>query len=202
MNLPDTGLIAVVKRDCPTCELTEPVLAALAEAETLTVYTQDDPSFPESVPHEYDSTLDISHKLGIEVVPTLLRRESGREVARTFGWHKGEWRKLNGMATLGEDLPDLRPGCGSKNVEPGIIEDLLVRHGETGLKSRRVELGTQEDDIEALFDRGWSDGLPLVPPRRCSALSGAGHSGRRARPLDRLCRILARVRDQVLSPAR
>ena len=169
-QLPDSGFVAVVKRDCPTCELTEPVLAALAGAGSLTVYTQDDPSFPESVPHEYDSTLDVSHGLKIEVVPTLLRRENGKEVARTYGWDKAEWRELTGLATLGEDLPDLRPGCGAKNIEPGVIEDLLVRHGETGLASRKVELGSGEDEIEAMFDRGWSDGLPLVPPTEARVL--------------------------------
>ncbi len=163
-QLPDTGWVAVVKRDCPTCELTEPVLAALASVGDLTVYTQDDPAFPESVPHAYDGTLDVSHGLKIEIVPTLLRRENGQEVARTYGWDKAEWRKLTGLATLGADLPDLRPGCGAKNIEPGIIEDLLVRHGETGLVSRKIELGSAEDEIEAMFDRGWSDGLPVVPP--------------------------------------
>jgi hypothetical protein len=178
MNLPDTGLIAVVKRDCQTCEMTEPVLAALASSGALTVYTQDDPAFPESVPHLHDASLDISHGLKIEVVPTLLMREGGREVARTFGWNKSEWREITGISTLGEDLPDLRPGCGAKNIEPGIIEDLLVRHGETGLKSRRVELGTQEDEIEALFDRGWSDGLPLVPPTEARVLRMLGGTAR------------------------
>lgn len=170
MPLPDTGLIAVVKRDCETCVMTEPVLAALAEAGSLTVYTQDDPSFPQSVPHEYDQALDVSHGLKIEVVPTLIRREAGREIARTFGWNKTEWRQVTGLETLGEMLPDLRPGCGAKNIEPGIIEDLLVRHGETGLESRRVELGAGEDEMEALFDRGWSDGLPLVPPTEARVL--------------------------------
>ncbi len=178
MNLPDTGLVAVVKRDCETCVMTEPMLAALAETGTLTVYTQDDPSFPESVPHEYDQALDISHGLKIEVVPTLLRRENGREVARTFGWNKEEWREVTGVATLGEDLPNLRPGCGAKNVEPGIIEDLLVRHGETGLQSRRIEFGAQEDEIEALFDRGWSDGLPVVPPTEARVLRMLGGTSR------------------------
>ena len=178
MDLPDTGLIAVVKRDCETCVMTEPVLAALAETGKLTVYTQDDPTFPESVPHQYDGALDVSHGLKIEVVPTLLRREQGREIARTFGWNKEEWREVAGVSTLGEDLPNLRPGCGAKNVEPGIIEDLLVRHGETGLQSRRIEFGVQEDEIEALFDRGWSDGLPVVPPTEARVLRMLGGTSR------------------------
>jgi hypothetical protein len=169
-ELPSDGLVAIVKRDCPTCELTVPVLATLAEQGQLTVFTQDDPAFPEQVAHEYDSALDVSHGLKIEIVPTLLRREGGREVARTYGWDKAEWRKLTGLASLGEGLPDLRPGCGAKNIEPGILEDLLVRHGETGLKSRKIELGAAEDEIEALFDRGWSDGLPLVPPTQARVL--------------------------------
>ena len=65
-TLPDNGWVAVVKRDCPTCELTEPALAMLQQAAGVTVYTQDDPTFPESVPHEYDKSLDISHGLKIE----------------------------------------------------------------------------------------------------------------------------------------
>ena len=169
-TLPDNGWVAVVKRDCPTCELTEPALAMLQQAAGVTVYTQDDPTFPESVPHEYDKSLDISHGLKIEIVPTLLKRENGKEVARTYGWDKAEWQRMTGLATLGADLPDIRPGCGAKNIEPGVIEDLLVRHGETGLASRKIELGEAEDEIEALFDRGWSDGLPLVPPTEARVL--------------------------------
>jgi hypothetical protein len=167
-----------VKRDCETCVMTEPVLAALAAAGPLTVYTQDDPTFPESVAREFDVDLDVSHGLKIETVPTLIRRENGKEVARTFGWNKAEWRDVSGFPTLGEELPPLRPGCGAKNVEPGIIEDLLVRHGETGLKSRRVELGAAEDEIEALFERGWSDGLPLVPPTEARVLRMLGGTAR------------------------
>ena len=41
--------MAVVKRDCPTCELTAPVLGELARRAGITVYTQDDPSFPVGV---------------------------------------------------------------------------------------------------------------------------------------------------------
>ena len=164
-ELPRDGLVAIVKRDCPTCVLAAPVLGDLARRGGLTVYTQDDPSFPETVPGRIDdTTLDVSHRLGIEIVPTLIRFAEGREVERTFGWDRGEWQRLTGVAGLGRDLPEARPGCGAKNVEPGVIERLKVRFNETGLRSRRIEIGDEEDEQEAMFARGWSDGLPLVPP--------------------------------------
>ncbi|MGC2200131.1 MAG: conjugal transfer protein TraF [Stellaceae bacterium] len=162
---PHDGLIAVVKRDCPTCELTAPVLGELAQRVGLQVYTQDDPGFPETVPGRIDDTdLDISHRLKVEVVPTLIRMEQGREIDRTFGWDRGEWERIAGIPGLGLDLPDSRPGCGAKNVEPGVIERLKIRLNETGLKSRRIAIGEDEDEQEAMHERGWSDGLPLVPP--------------------------------------
>ncbi|HQP67958.1 MAG TPA: hypothetical protein PK072_15035 [Quisquiliibacterium sp.] len=164
-TLPADGLIAVVKRDCPTCTLTAPVLAELAARERLTVFTQDDPTFPESVPARVDDTaLDVSHHLKIEIVPTLIRRVSGRETGRTYGWDRAEWERVSGVAGLGADLPAMRPGCGALNAEPGRLEDLLIRFGQTGLSARRVTFGEDEDDIEAMFERGWSDGLPVVPP--------------------------------------
>src|ERR1700751_2401628 len=68
-QLPQNGLIAGIKLDCPTCVLAAPVLGALARDAGLTVYTQDDPSFPETVPGRIDDTdLDISYRLKIEVV--------------------------------------------------------------------------------------------------------------------------------------
>jgi hypothetical protein len=45
-DLPRDGLVAVVKRDCPTCVMAAPILGVLARQGGLTVYTQDDPSFP------------------------------------------------------------------------------------------------------------------------------------------------------------
>jgi len=165
MTLPD-GLIVVAKRDCPTCGLVEPLLRELAAAgQPLTVYVQDDPAYAAGVPGAvHDATLEQSFRLGVEFVPTLIRVAGGQEVARTHGWHRGDWREINGLADLGEGLPELRPGCGSKTLEPGIAEDLQVRFGQTGLSSRLLTLGDAEDEIEACYDRGWSDGLPVVPP--------------------------------------
>jgi hypothetical protein len=162
---PHDGLIAVVKRDCPTCELTAPVLGDLARRVGLQVYTQDDPGFPATVPDRIDDTaLDISHRLKIEVVPSLIRIEQGREIERTYGWDRTEWERVTGVSGLGPGLPDSRPGCGARNIEPGVIERLKIRFNETGLKSRRISLGADEDEQEAMYERGWSDGLPLTAP--------------------------------------
>src|SRR5690242_5081904 len=164
-ELPRDGLVAIVKGDCPTCVMAAPVLGELSRLIGLTVFTQDDPSFPETVAIRIDDTaLEVSHRLKIEIVPTLIRFEGGREVGRTYGWDRGEWERLSGIAGLGRDLPQSRPGCGAKNVEPGIVERLKIRFNETGLRSRRIAIGDGEDEHEAMFARGWSDGLPLVPP--------------------------------------
>ncbi len=162
--LPD-GLLIICKRDCPTCTLIAPVMAQLAASEEpLTIYTQDDPSFPQGLPVQDDTALAVSFQLQIETVPTLLRIEQGRETARTVGWDKATWRRFTNRADLGEGLPDYRPGCGSKSVEPGIAEQLQLRYGAPQLQARRIELGDAEDEMETAFDRGWSDGLPVVPP--------------------------------------
>ena len=165
-TLPEDGLVAVVKRDCPTCVLTAPVLGELARRAGITVFSQDDPSFPDTVPlREGDLGLDVSHRLKIEIVPTLIRFERGREVgAHLWLGPRRMGAPRPALDDLGHDLPEARPGCGAKNIEPGVIERLKVRFNETGLKSRRIELGGDEDEQEAMFARGWSDGLPLVPP--------------------------------------
>ena len=161
------GLVAFVKRDCPTCELVETVLVELAQRSDLTVFSQDDPTFPSDLGTRDDTSLETSWHHDIEAVPTLLRIDaSGREESRTLGWHRGEWEALSGISGLGRDLPDQRPGCGSLSVDPARAPELAVRFAGSHqpLASRRIELGTQEDPLETAFERGWSDGLPLVPP--------------------------------------
>ncbi len=164
-NIPD-GLVAVVKRDCPTCVMVEPVLRQLAAAgHAFTVLTQDDPAFPTGIAGVIDDTgLERSFALDIEIVPTLLRIEHGRETSRAVGWHRGEWEGVTGMRALGLDLPEQRPGCGSLTADPNIADELAIRLGGVTFKSEKVEIGGYEDEYEACFDRGWTDGLPVVPP--------------------------------------
>ena len=162
--LPD-GLVVVVKHDCPTCELVVPVLERLAAgSEPLTVLTQDDPEFPQSVAAVDDTDLSFSWHHNIETVPTLLRVTAGRELERTVGWSRSEWQRVSGVEGLGPSLPEHRPGCGSLSVDPDLVGQLAVRFGASALGSRRVEFAALEDEFEAAFDRGWTDGLPVVPP--------------------------------------
>jgi hypothetical protein len=159
------GLVAVVKRDCPTCTLVAPVLVDLADRTEITVLSQDDPTFPEGIDGVVDDTdLDFSWHHDLDTVPTLLRFVDGEEVDRTVGWDRWAWQAFTDTGDLGGDLPDYRPGCGSLNVDPDRVDELAVRFGGSVLHSRRVQLATLEDEFEALFDRGWSDGLPVVPP--------------------------------------
>ena len=164
-RLPE-GLVAVVKRDCPTCGLVAPVLGELAaRGRTVTVVTQDDPEFPATVaPRIDDRDLTVSWHHRIETVPTLLRIENGVEVARTEGWSRSDWEALAGVSPLGAELPPHRPGCGSMSVDPTRADELRVRFEGDRLAARRIELGEIEDEIETAFARGWTDGLPVVPP--------------------------------------
>ena len=159
-----SGIVAFVKRDCPTCELVAPVLAALADEVELTVYTQDDPGFPEGVPAVDDTSLEVSWHHEVEAVPTLVRVADGREQERVLGWHRGDWEALTGVEGLGRDLPDWRPGCGSLSVDPGRAPALEARFGGSTLAARRIEIADLEDEMEAMDARGWTDGLPVVPP--------------------------------------
>ncbi len=181
-NQPGTKYIVVVKRDCPTCVLVEPILQQLDQALDLVVYSQDDPAFPTGVKAVHDDeSLSFSYHNRVETVPTLIHCNNGVELERTVGWDRDAWVRLTGVPGLGQtlELPGFRPGCGSRSVDPGMPDKLALKFGSAMLASRKIEISEQEDDYEACFDRGWSDGLPVVPPtelRVIRMLSGTRRS--------------------------
>ncbi|HEU4840684.1 MAG TPA: thioredoxin, partial [Ilumatobacteraceae bacterium] len=164
-TLPD-GLVVVVKEECECCRMVAPLLAGLAAASgsPVTVFTQDDPDFPAGVTAHHDADLELSWRHQVETVPTLVRVVDGVEVERTVGWSKAEWQRITGVPDLGADLPVMRPGCGSLSVDPDLVDGLRVRFEGGKLHARRIELAELEDEFEAMFSRGWTDGLPVVPP--------------------------------------
>ena len=166
MSLPITdGLVVVVKDDCETCHLVVPVLSELAGRENgVVVVSQDRAGFPEGFEAIHDRELDISWRLGTETTPTAYRIEGGDVVDEQAGWHRAGWERVTGATGLGAGLPDQQPGCGSDTMLPDTYQRLLRRHSSYPMSSRRVELGSAEDPVEAAFARGWTDGLPVVPP--------------------------------------
>jgi hypothetical protein len=137
----------------------------LSKSKKLVIYVQDDPNYLADLEGQQDdTTLENSFHLDIETVPTLLSFEAGQETDRAIGWHRGEWQDITNVKLLGQDLPELQPGCGSKSVQPGLEEALRVKFGETGIISRSITPADHEDEHELCFARGWSDGLPVVPP--------------------------------------
>lgn len=177
--LPD-GFVAVMKRDCPTCELVDPVLAEIRAAGlTITGVTQDDPTFPTSIDAVVDDTdLALSWHHEIETVPTLIDVRDGVEQRRIVGWSKEQWTEFTGVDSLGAELPEQRPGCGSLSVDPNLVDELTVRFSGSVLQTRRIELAQLEDEIEAAFDRGWTDGLPVVPPTEARVMRMLGGTTR------------------------
>ena len=168
-QLSEHQFTVVIKKDCPTCEMIETVLADLIATYPgkVTIYVQDDPSFPESIENKIDDTsLEFSYRNNIEIVPTLICSTESKESARTYGWDKTEWQRLTNLASLGESLDSFKPGCGSKTLEPGMEEQLIARFDDKLLSSRNIQLADLEDDAEGCYERGWSDGLPVIPPTR------------------------------------
>jgi len=110
--LPADALVAFVKRACPTCTLIEKEMARVArEVDGFHVVSQDDPRFPAGVNRIIDDrALDLSWLNNIEATPTLIRFDGGREAERVEAWNREGWRRLTGIANLGESLPAFRPG--------------------------------------------------------------------------------------------
>lgn len=164
----------VLKKSCPTCALITPAVEQLSRilGESLSIYIQDDPSYLDSLLETGsltskivdDRSLEFSFTRSIEVVPSLIRSNQGAEVERVIGWDRKQWRSITHYDDLGAELPEFKPGCGSMTLDPGMEEKLMVRFSADKLTARNVELASDEDELESCFERGWSDGLPVIPP--------------------------------------
>ena len=179
-------LLCFAKEDCPTCVLSMPLIEeafrAFGDQIDVLAIGQDRPGnealverFKLTVPMLDDSALKVSFKYDIETVPTIILADAkGRELRRFIGFGRQDWQDLCGtMAKIaGKAAPTLdwaiypesRPGCGSKSVEPGIVERLQAEAEGSPIRARRIEIADQDDVFEFMFDQGLTDGLPVVPP--------------------------------------
>src|ERR1700683_1030781 len=179
------ALLCFVKEDCPTCQLTIPLIEAAhrafgAQLDVLAIGqdTEGNAKLIEkyrlTTPLLDDSALKVSFAYDLDIVPTIiLCGPDGNELRRFYGFDKGDWQGL--IAELGlitaaatpkidwTAYPDQRPGCGSKSVEPEIAERLEAEARGDKLTARQIEIGA-EDPFEFMFERGLTDGLPVIPP--------------------------------------
>ena len=163
-------LLVFAHADCPTSHLALRHLAKLDAGPVKPVLIAEEP--PEGAARmarrsgvrfpvlAQEAPFPVSHQFGIEAVPTaVLVDASSRAVESLVGWDRAGYERL-----LGSPLPDLgpavKPGCGSRLHEPAV---------EAGL-----------DELEDMFERGWTDGLPVVPPtpERVERMLGGRDAGR------------------------
>jgi len=179
------ALLAFVKEDCPTCVLTMPLLAqaqrAFAPAVDVLIIGQEAEGNIRlaerfgTAPLLDDSALHVSYAYDLDTVPALFLAGPDGSVQREFvGFHRGDWQSLwDDLARLAgvtappvdwSAYPEMRPGCGSRSVEPGIAERLEAEMSGSRLRARRIEIPAAEDPIEFMYEQGLTDGLPVVPP--------------------------------------
>lgn len=180
------SLVCFVKEDCPTCREVMPVLDALHRAlggeidffvagQTTAGNAQLAQEFAPGFAILDDSSLKVAFAAEIDTVPTLMLCDTAGKVESSLvGFVRDEWQTL--ATQLAEDLagadvsldwqtlPEWRPGCGSLSVDPLIADRLRAEAENSPLRARRIDIASHDDEFEFMFDQGFSDGLPLVPP--------------------------------------
>jgi peroxiredoxin len=178
------ALLVFVSEECPTSMMTlrrlAPSLAALGDAGVSVAAVFADPlavaartarraGFTAAVLSE-PSPYDVSRAFDVQTVPTVVLVDEGREVrGRVVGWDAdGLQALLDGVGSprvippLTREPPLRKPGCAAKcTLDPELMA--------------RVDAASPFDDLEDMFDRGWTDGLPVVPPtaERVEAMLGS-----------------------------
>ena len=173
------SIVCFVKEDCPTCNLVLPLIDALHRNSGIGVLIAGQTAEGNRVlarrhslnaPVLDDSDLAVSFAYDVETVPLVIAADpEGLEADRLVGFDKDEWRAFFKRHAANSSVdwdayPDWRPGCGSLTQDPIIGERLRAASENSPLRARRIEIAPHDDVHEFLFDQGFSDGLPVVPP--------------------------------------
>jgi peroxiredoxin len=171
------ALLIFAAEECPTCALAlrrlAAVVAPLRDAGVgLAVVFEDpldvaarvarDARFTGTVLAE-PAPYDTSRAYALASLPTTFLLDADGSVAGTaVGWDAGALAALVGQAceAVGAPAPEIsgepprtKPGCAAKSTYD---EEMLAL----------VESAGAADEVEDMFERGWTDGLPVVPPTR------------------------------------
>ena len=180
------SLVCFVKDDCETCNTAAPVLEALhkavGDAADVILISQSGEATQDFVdrhaltmPVLDDRSCKAAFEWDIESVPSVFWLDgTGTTQTRFEGFIRTDWEALatDIAAQTGhpaaqidwESLPAWRPGCGSKHLDPAVYDKLRAEAEGSPIRARKIEIAPSDDVAEFMFDQGFSDGLPLVPP--------------------------------------
>ena len=180
-----SAVVLFVTEECPTCAMTLRRLSgtaqALAEAGVQVAAVFEDPlevaartarraGFRATVLSE-PAPYEVSAAYELQSVPTtLLVDPAGNVTRRVIGWDRDGLDELIEQAwapsagsppRVVADDPTRKPGCAAKSTYDA--ETLAALDGAGSY-----------DELEEMFERGWSDGLPVIPPtpERVQAMLG------------------------------
>jgi hypothetical protein len=153
-----TTRVMFVTDDCPTCELALRRLAAAGAG--VAVVCEAAPAAAARLAHRTGfggvmlsepPPYETSRAYGLDAVPTTVAIGADGEVAATVvGWDAVALTGLLGVELTAE-APLRKPGCAAKSTyDAGQLAADATPPGD--------------DDPEALYELGWTDGLPVVAP--------------------------------------
>jgi hypothetical protein len=166
-------VLAIVKHDCPVCDQLLPALDAagarlVSQSSEEQTARQAERLSLSRVP-EVDAGLAVSERFDPDAVPAVFLLEDGAERERVIGLARDRLVELvaqTGVTLEVDGLPAMRPGCASRTRDPEVAARLAARRARAAgrIAARELELGELEDPFEAMYERGLTDGLPVVPP--------------------------------------
>lgn len=173
---PDAVLLLFVHAECPTAALALQRLGPQAEAlerggVRLLCVAEETPEVAARLARRHGVAATVvaqpdpyeaSAAFDVDTVPTaILVGRNGEILDRAVGWSQSDLDRMLPIDVTA-DPPLQKPGCSSRVSRLGAQVD-----------------GSTFDELEDMFERGWTDGLPVVPPtpERVEALLG-GRDGR------------------------
>jgi hypothetical protein len=185
-------VLAIVKHDCPVCDQVLPPLDAAGVRLVSQSALQDTAAQARrlnlSCVPEIDEELSLSERFDPDAVPAVVLLDDGVEVDRVEGLARDRIADLvarAGSTFVVDGLPESRPGCASRTRDPEIAAHLAARRARRDgrIVARELQIGGLTDPAHELYERGMTDGLPVVPPTPERVVAMLEHTSRHPQDL-------------------